>query len=194
VPSVALRPTREHVLPALVVLFPAEWFVLRSVGTAAVRDGSVPVGELVTGSVGSLSLASLVAVAVVSTTRASGLGRPSGPFAAVCRPDDRTLAVLAVVLVGAAGYFLAVLFVTPTGSPGAAFAAVGLAFGLPLVLAYAASVAAANVLGVSGLGTAAAVVGLAASAVWTVGVSAVVGRLLGRVGPVRVGDRDERED
>lgn len=185
----ALRPTREHVLPALVVLFPAEWFVLRSVGTAAVRQGPLPVRELVVGSLGALAAAYLASVVVVSTVRVADVS-PTGLPAAAFDPSDRTLAVLGVVLAGAAGYFLASLFVTVRGLPGTVLAAVGLPFGLPLVLTYAASVAVTNATGVGG-GTAAVVVGLAASAVWTFGLAAALGDLLGRLGR---GERADGED
>ena len=125
-------------------------------------------------------MAYLVAVVVVSAVRSRGVGRSHGLFVAALHPSDRTLAVLGVVFLGAVSYFLASLFVTLTGPLGAAFAVVGLLFGLPLVLAYTASVAITNAFGVSGIGTAAAVVGLAASAVWTFGLATVVGRLLDR--------------
>jgi hypothetical protein len=167
------------VLPALVVLFPAEWFVLRSVGTAAIRQDPIPAGELVAGSLAALAAAYLVSVGVVSAVRASA----TPPLVdAVLRPSNRTLRVLGVVLVGAAGYFLLSLFVTVTGPLGTGLAVVGLLFGLPLVLAYTASVAVTNVLGVDGIGPVAVVVGLAASAVWTVGLAAAVGTLLDRLG------------
>lgn len=195
-PSVSLlafRPTREHVLPALVALFPGEWFVLRSIGTAAIRDGPVPLRELAVGSLGAFVVAYLVAVAAVSVTRAWEVGRSHGHLVAALHPSDRTLAVLGVFLLGAAGYFLASLFVTFTGLLGAAFAVVGLLFGLPFVLAFTASVAVTNAFGVQGLGTAAAVVGLAASAVWTFGLAVVAGRFLARRGWGRELRRD-RED
>lgn len=187
--DLALRPTRGHVLPALVALFPAEWFVLRAVGTAAVRDGPVPARDLVAGSLGALLLAYAVSVAVASAARTRG---PDGALARALRPTDATLAVLAVVLAGTAGYFVASLFVVPTGPLGSVFAALGVLVGLPLVLAHAASVAAGNALGLDGLGTAAVVVGLAASAVWTFGLAAAAGRLLRRVRS-RPGARSRRD-
>lgn len=180
VSSIALRPTREHVLPALVVLFPAEWFVLRAAGTAATRQGPLPVRELVLGSLGALVVAYLAGVAVVSVTRTRA---PGGVVGAALHPSDRTLAVLGVVLAGAATYLLVSLFVTPGGPLGAVLAAVGLLFGLPLVLTYAASVAAGNLLGLPlWVETVAVVVGLAASAVWTFGLAVALGGLLGRLG------------
>lgn len=189
--STSLRPTRAHVLPALVVLFPAGWFVLRSVGTAAVRDGPVPVGELVVGSVLALIAAYVAGVVAASVART---GNPGGVVGTALHPSDRTLAVLGVVLAGACGYVLASLFVTVTGPLGTGFAAVGLLFGLPLVLAYAASVAVTNALGVGGIGTAAVVVGLATSALWTFGLAAVVGELLGRLGGNEGTGADGRRD
>ena len=192
--ALALRPTREHVLPALLVLFPAEWFVLRAVGTAAVREGPVPVGWLVVGTVGGLVAAYPVAVAAVTAARAL---EPGGLVAAALHPSDRTLAVLGGLLAAAAGYLLVALFAVPTGPLATVAAAAGALLGLPLVLAYAASVAAGNAVGFGlPLETAAVVVGLAASAAWTLGVAAAVGRLLGRGGPAAGtagGDR-ERED
>lgn len=176
--DLALRPTRGHVLPALVALFPAEWFVLRAAGTAAVRGGPVPVRDLVAGSLGALLLAYALSVAVASAARTR---EPSGALARAFHPTDATLAVLGVVLAGIAGYFLASLYVVPTGPLASVFAALGVLVGLPFVLAYAASVAAGNALGLGGLGTPAVVVGLAASAVWTFALAAVAGRLLRRV-------------
>jgi cellobiose-specific phosphotransferase system component IIC len=191
VSPLSLRPTRGHVLPALVVLFPAEWFVLRSVGTAAVRDGPVPVGELVVGSLLALVAAYVASVVAVSVARTRN---PGGVVGTALNPSDRTLAVLGVVLAGAGGYLLASLFVTATGPLGTGLAAVGLLFGLPLVLAYTASVAVTNALGVGGIGTIAVVVGLAASALWTFGLAAVVGDLLGRLGGSERAGADGRRD
>lgn len=193
--TLALRPTREHVLPALLVLFPAEWFVLRAVGTAAVREGPVPVGWLVAGTVGGIVAAYPVAVAAVTAARAL---EPGGVVAAALDPSDRTLTVLGCLLAAAAGYLLVALFVVPTGPLATAAAAAGVLLGLPLVLAYTAAIAAGNAVGAGPpvVETTAVVVGLAASAAWTLGVAAAAGRLLGRLGPAAgtPGSDRERED
>ena len=174
------RSPREHVLPALVVLFPAEWFVLRAVGTHATRGGDpLPVVTLLLGTalaVGGAVVVSALAVRAVRTRD------PTGPLAAVVHPSDGTLAVLGVVLTLVAVHLAGSLFVTATGPLAAVLAAGGLVLGLPLVLAYAASVAAGNALSLPpAVETAAAVVGLAGTAVWTVGLAAVGARLLGRL-------------
>ncbi|WIV68387.1 hypothetical protein [Natrialbaceae archaeon AArc-T1-2] len=96
---------RAMVVPSLMALFPALWFVNRNVTTAVLWPHLEPTADVIVGAVVLAVLGALVVGVIGAALVRSVVGDRPGSFPArVFVPDDRSLGVLAIWLVVIAGW------------------------------------------------------------------------------------------
>jgi hypothetical protein len=148
-PALQLRPTRSHVLPFLMALFPLLWWVHRGAHTAAVRPSgeALSLTAVATAVAGRVLLSYLCGVAVATLSGVRTTPPSNRYIRAVFFPTDRTLRVLAVLL-GAIGVYFVTALLTPIPPMiDDALTPFGVALGWPLFVAVLGLYAVGNAIG-----------------------------------------------
>lgn len=177
-----LRPNRRLAFPFAAVLYPLLWFVARDADIAASVGSAHPTRTL---GLAAVSVVASYVLAVLAAAVAATLDSRRGSVPTwtrpLVRPSDATLAVFAGVSL-ALGY--AVFSGVPLGHSGwlsPVARLLGAVVGWPLVVSYAAAVAASDALGVSSFAAeaAAVVLGVGLSVAWLFVLSGWLVALLG---------------
>jgi len=190
--STALHPDRSLVVPMLVVLAPLLWFGYRgatapSTATLSFDPTPAAVAAVVAGSLAVSYLLAAAVDAALGLRTVDPAGRPV--VAALARPSDAALAVVAAVGVGVGAYLLGSALVGLPGWVDAVVAPVGVVIALPLLVADAGVLAVGNAVAVESFAAeaVAVAVGVSLSVVWVFllagGAVAVVGPLAGGATP-----------
>ncbi|WP_135828965.1 hypothetical protein [Halorussus halobius] len=180
-PFASLRPRRSLALPLLAFAVPTLYFVYRD-ATGGCPSGRPCLGVAHAGyAVAALAGSYLLAVVVTSLADVPALAARH-PYARLAlRPTDRTLTVLAVLVVAIASYVLATLVATIPPWLDRALAPLGLVVGLPLVVAYGGLTVVGSAVSVEpslAVQTAVVAASLAATGVWLLGLATGIAGLL----------------
>ena len=188
----ALRPRRSLALPLLAFGVPALYFVYRDAAAGCPSGRSCLDAAHAGYAVAALAGSYLLAVVVVSLVTVPALV-DSHPYARLALgPTDRTLAVLAVVVVALATYLLATLVAAIPPWFDRALAPLGVVVGLPLVVGYGGMTVVGSALSVEpSLAIQAAVVAgsLAATGAWLLVLSTGIAGLLASGGALGAASR-----
>lgn len=165
----ALSPRREFVLPALVIAAPLLYFTYRDASIAAGTGEGVGIRHLVF-LVGALLVGYAAGVAFLAAADVARMVETSAIARAAFRPDDITLALLAVFVLGAGTYLLATIWIDVPSGVDTVLAPAGIVLGFPLIATQAATYALGNALGrepATWIQFVAVGSGVALSAVWS---------------------------